>query len=215
MKTNSNFLNTIHQLRAEENIVFCTDKNKVSNEEEEDVISYLELEYEQESLNYPFSPPVYNGKAAIWAAKYVYLCAHFSLFRIEKIENVSKLLVPYQGEIDVAAILSADLTLRFLPYIYKHIKEIDSSDAILPKIEETMKRFYYSSIGANVDLDFFNLEMLFKNDCFKQLFLNRIIAHKSYKSATNKMVMQGLFEIFGTHKDNFWKELIIENNEGN
>ena len=66
---NSYFYNTISQLRLREEIVLYDRIIKFLPEDEKLVSDFLQLEYENESQNYPFDAPEFDSNAALWAAK--------------------------------------------------------------------------------------------------------------------------------------------------
>jgi hypothetical protein len=105
------FLDTIYHLRTVEHIILHNKPAVIMTSEEQEVIAFLEGEYERESVDYPFTAPVFSPMAALWAAKTVYITAQLFLFRENKAIELQSLLRSYSGPIDA----SADLCLRFLP----------------------------------------------------------------------------------------------------
>ncbi len=65
LMTNKNYLlDTIFQLRTEEELVYYSFDASFSKEELLTVVDFLEEEYSNEVLHYPYVPPTFNAKAA-------------------------------------------------------------------------------------------------------------------------------------------------------
>jgi hypothetical protein len=201
------FIETLYHLRTIEQVILYNKTMKISDLEEKDAISFLESEYEREVLNYPFTPPSFNAKAAFWASKTVYFSAQLLLYRENKISELNTFLPNYTGVIDASAILSADICLRFLPQIRDELKRIDSEDAILPILEKYMMKFHFSAVGFDLENETMDVKMIFSNDCLKQLYLDRIVTRKDYKLAEQPEINACLLANFGDYKKEFWNEL--------
>lgn len=201
------FIETLYHLRTIEQIILYNKTMEISDAEARDAVSFLESEYEREALNYPFEIPKFNANAALWGSKIVYFSAQLLLYRENKVTELSAFLPNYAGVIDASAIVSADISLRFLPQIRDELKRIDSEDAILPILEHHLKQFHFSAIGFDVDTENLEYQTIFSNDCLKQLFLDRVVARKDYKLAENPEINKLLLANFGDYKKEFWNEL--------
>jgi hypothetical protein len=201
------FIETLYHLRTIEQVILYNKTMKISDAEAKDAVAFLESEYEREALNYPFSPPIFDANAALWASKTVYFSAQLLLYRENKVSELNKFLPHYTGIINPSAILSADICLRFLPQIRDELKRIDSEDAILPILERNLQQFHYSAVGFDLDVKTNDLKTIFSNDCLKQLYLDRIVARKDYKLAEQPEINACLLANFGDYKKEFWNEL--------
>lgn len=201
------FLETIYHLRTIEQVILYNKMSTISKEEEEEVILFLETEYENEILDYPWKALEFNREAAGWGAKTVYLAAQLVLYREHKISELDLFLPKYKGVLSASALLSADLCLRFLPQLIMEMKRIDADDLAIPILEQPLVDFHYSAIGFDVDYETINLDIVFSDDSLKQLYLNRVVERKARKTAAIKEINQELMAGFGAHKQVFWKEL--------
>lgn len=210
----NHFLNTIHHLRSEERIVLFSNKMTISSAEKIEVADYLELEFTNECLNYPYIPPQWDEAAAIWAAEFVFFTANLYLFRDESVQKLQTKLSPYNGSKSASAMLSADLTLRFLPFLLINLRTLDAADPIIIWIEQVLQDFHYSGIGYIENPQLNNLSELLKDNCFSQLYVNRVQKRKAIIFAQNEIIAQKLSADMGDYQQNFWKELYIKSTNG-
>ncbi|MFK7807889.1 MAG: hypothetical protein AB8F74_08845, partial [Saprospiraceae bacterium] len=168
-------LYTITQLREQEQLFLNETWYPHKSKEVAELENYLKLEYQRECKDYPFKAPPFNSKAAVWAAVFVGQVASLILFRFNS-KSVLKKVKAFEGPIDPSAILSADLTLRFLPTIWLMLKNIDSDDPAVALIFSILKEWSYSAVHHLVEPDEIPLDGLWENPCLKQLFIDRIIA---------------------------------------
>jgi len=203
----NNFLETIAYLRQEEHLVIHDAVLKTTNPEDEDVVLFLEQEYENESLNYPFTVPKFNKKAALWASKTIYYAALLLLHRKDTKKDLNTFFFEFEGTVDASAQLSADLCLRFLPKINSELKRIDGEDPLIIIIKTILNTWHYSAIDTESTPPNINFENFFTNDCLTQLYLNRIVADKVLKWAEIPFVNKLLHDRFGYYKNTFWNTL--------
>lgn len=212
----NNFLETIVHLRQEEHLVIHDDLLKTTKAEDEDVLLFLEQEYENESLNYPFIAPSFNKEAALWASKIVYYAALLLLYRKDTKKDLNSLFLDFNEAIDASAILSADLCLRFLPQINAELKHIDKEDSLAFILDKILNSWHYSAIHNDSTPPEIDFKLFFKNDCLRQLYLNRIVEGKIIQWAEIPHINTLLHNSFGYYKNHFWntlKHIEIEKNE--
>ncbi|WP_296150654.1 hypothetical protein [uncultured Flavobacterium sp.] len=198
------FLETIYHLRTIEQIILYDKVMKVSAQEEKETIDFLQDEYEREELDYPFQAPIFEEKASLWASKIVYFASQFLLNRENTNKDLDEFLPKYNGQITVSTHLSADLCLRFLPQVLQEFKRIDADDIIIPILENHLKTFHYSAIGFENSVENIDFK-LFENDCFKQLYLNRITERKDIELSKIPEINVMLQRNFGDYQKVFWK----------
>lgn len=201
------FIETLYHLRTIEQIILYNKTMKISEVESRDAVSFLESEFEREAMNYPFEVPKFNANAALWASKIVYFSAQLLLYRENKVNELNVFLPNFNAEIDASAILSADICLRFLPQIKDELKRMDSNDPILPILEQHLQQFHFSAIGFDLETENLDYQIIFSNDCLKQLFLDRVVARENYKLAEKPEINALLLANFGDYKKEFWNEL--------
>ncbi|SEM66034.1 hypothetical protein SAMN05421856_105131 [Chryseobacterium taichungense] len=212
MKAQSPFLDTLFLLRQEECITIFTDLQEISRKEEHDAAEYLETEFEKERLEFLSDTISYDKEAAIWAAKVLYHSAQLYLIRENTAKDLNKLIPPFNGKRDVSAILSADLSLRFVPQIILALQRADPEDRLIKLLENILIRFHYSAVGFDLELGNISWEEELKDNTYRKLYLEKIVEKKSYQLAEIPYINKLLISEFGLHKDVFWRELKIINN---
>ncbi|MBM7421591.1 MULTISPECIES: hypothetical protein [Chryseobacterium] len=212
MENKSPFLDTLFLLRKEGALTIFSDLKTLTKKEENDAEDFFESEFEKERLDFLSDKIPFNKEAAIWAAKILYHSAQLYLIRKDTAKDLEKLIPQYQGEKDVSAILSADLSLRFLPQLLDALQVADSTDPLVKMLENISHQFHYSGIGLDLNLEKINWEEELKDKTYRKLYLERIVEKKAYKLAEIPYINQLLIAEFGMYKDIFWRELkIVEN----
>lgn len=207
METKSPFLDTIFLLRKNECITLFSNLQEISSKEESEVGDYFEAEFEKERLEFLSDQLTCNKEAAVWAAKVLYHSAQLYLIRENTGKNIDKLVPGFKGKREVSSILSADLSLRFLPQIILSLNAVDPEDPLIIILESILTKFHYSGIGYELDLKTVNWEAELKDPTYRKLYLERIVEKKDYRLAENPLINKLLIAEFGMHKDAFWREL--------
>ncbi|MEJ5048325.1 hypothetical protein WH221_00650 [Chryseobacterium culicis] len=207
METKSPFLDTIFLLRKEECITLFSSLQKISPQEEADAGDYFETEFEKERLEFLSDQLTYNKEAAVWAAKVLYHSAQLYLIRENTEKNIENLIPGFKGTRDISSILSADLSLRFLPPVIVALNSVDPEDHLIAMLEDILTQFHYSGIGYDLNLKNVNWKEELKDSTYRKLYLERIVEKKDYKLAEIPFINKLLIAEFGMHKDAFWREL--------
>ncbi|MEY8761433.1 hypothetical protein [Chryseobacterium tongliaoense] len=213
MQTKSPFLDTLFLLRKEECITVFSEIHTISKDEEDEAAHYFEAEFENERLEFLSDQLICNKEAAVWAAKVLYHSAQLYLIRKDTANNLGELIPQYKRMPDVSSVLSADLSLRFLPQIISVLQSADPEDPLIKILENILLQFHYSGIGHDLDLEKINWEEELKDKTYRKLYLERIVEKKAYKLAEIPLINQWLIAEFGLHKEVFWNELKITNEE--
>lgn len=212
MENKSPFLDTLFLLRKEGALTIFSDLKTLTKKEENEAEDFFESEFEKERLDFSSDKIPFNKEVAIWAAKILYHSAQLYLIRKDTAKDLEKLIPQYQGEKDVSAILSADLSLRFLPQLLDALQVADSTDPLVKMLENILHQFHYSGIGLDLNLEKINWEEELKDKTYRKLYLERIVEKKAHKLAKIPYINQLLIAEFGMYKDIFWRELkIVEN----
>jgi len=212
METQSPFLDTLFLLRKEGSMTIFSDIKSISQKEEKDVADYFESEFEKERLEFLSDKINCSRETAVWAAKVLYHSSQLHLIRENTAKDLNQLIPSFKGERDISSILSADLSLRFLPQIISVLHDVDSEDLLIKMLKIILQQFHYSGIGYDLDLENINWEEELKDKTYRKLYLERIVQKKAYNLAEIPYINQLLIAEFGMYKDFFWKELkIIEN----
>ncbi|AXG71798.1 hypothetical protein KORDIASMS9_04056 [Kordia sp. SMS9] len=208
----NNILQTIHHLRTSGQFVLYTSEPKVTTSELNDVTDFLAQEYENESLNYPFDAPLFDKETATWAAKTIYYAAQFLAHRLEEPKNLNKFFEDFKGELTPSVCLSADISLRFLPFIIKELEHIDFDDWLVKLLKTQLEKFPYTTIGHDLDLEIKEekLASLFQNNCFRTLFIDRVIAQKDISLTAHKIIQENVAIHLGEHAQQFWSAFSVE-----
>lgn len=202
------FYNTICRLRQSEEIFLYDKLIRFTPEDEKLVTDFLEIEYETECLNFPYEAPPFDAGAALWAAKTTYSFCQLILYREHREAALPELLPPYPLEITAAAMLSADLCLRFIPGALVNTKNLDHEDAVIPLMEAHLQRWHYSAIGYNIADPV--LDTVLGNSCLKQLYIDRIIEKKDKKKAAIAILQPIIKAAMGNYAALFWNDLNFE-----
>jgi len=212
MENKSPFLDTLFLLRKEGTLTIFSDLKTLTKKEENEAEDFFESEFEKERLDFLSDKIPFNKEAAIWAAKILYHSAQLYLIRKDTAKDLENLIPHYHGEKNASAILSADLSLRFLPQLFDALQVADSTDPLVKMLENILHHFHYSGIGLDLNLEKINWEEELKDKTYRKLYLERIVEKKAYKLVEIPYINQLLIAEFGMYKDIFWKELkIVEN----
>lgn len=206
MNGNRPFYNVITHLRKQEEILFHTYLTEINPIEADETVAFLENEYQQEALDFPFQAPAFDSDAAIWAAKIIFFGSQLMLLREDSLPVIHTAFAPYTGSILPGTILSADLCLRFLPEVFNRTKEINDMDPILPIFEKILLRWHYSGmkIVKDEELDF---SIILSDKCLSQLYVNRILQYKHKHLAIRPEIKPLIQASLGNHYAELKKEL--------
>lgn len=209
METKSPFLDTIFLLRKNQCITLFSNLQEISLKEETEAGDYFETEFEKERLEFLSDQLVCDKTTAVWAAKVLYHSAQLYLIRENTAKNIENLIPRFQGTKNVSSILSADLSLRFLPEVVTALNSVDPEDTLITLLEDILTEFHYSGIGYDLHLKHVNWEEELKDKTYRKLYLERIVDKRDYKLAEIPFINKLLIAEFGMHKDAFWRELKI------
>lgn len=207
METGFPFLDTLFLLRKEGTLTIFSDIKWISPKEEQDTADYLESEFEKERLEFFSDNISCDRNTAVLAAKVLYHSAQLHLIRENTAKDVNQLIPLYKDTRDISSILSADLSLRFLPQIMYALNDADTEDPVIKILKSILQQFHYSGIGYDLDLANINWEEELKDKTYQKLYLERIVDKKAYSLAEVPYIHQLLTAEFGMYKDVFWKEL--------
>ncbi|WP_292011221.1 hypothetical protein [Chryseobacterium sp.] len=209
------FLDTLFQLRKEEQITIFSDIQAISLQQEEEVNEYMETEFEKERLEFLSDKIPYDRISGIWAAKILYHSMQLYLIRRDTEKQLPQLIPEYKGGKEISSLLSADLSLRFLPPILTALYITDPNDPLAGMLEAILLKFHYSGIGYDLDLQHINWEEELEDPTFRKLYIERIVEKRAYQLAEIPYINQLLIAEFGIHKEIFWRELKNSNEENN
>ncbi|TRW27318.1 hypothetical protein FMM05_01375 [Flavobacterium zepuense] len=205
------FLETLYHLRTIEQVILYNKMAEIPASEATAAVDFLESEYEREATGYPYTAPKFDAAAALWGAKTLYNAAQLMVYRDTKSAELAALLPPFPGTPDASAMLSADICLRFLPQVAWQLHNIDAEDPLIAVLRQRLVQFHYSAIVFDVEIQDIAIEPLFKNDCFRQLYIDRVTERKAAKWAALPAIKEQVLANLGNHKALFWREIDLIN----
>lgn len=206
------FLLMVKMLRQNEEILLYANILTIDKSDSESVVDFLQNEYYNESLEYSYTAPDFNKDAALWAAKTIYIAAQLLLYRENKAVDLPQLLPEYIGKIDAAAILSADLCLRFLPDILIQLKMIDADDDLIVILENHLVKWHYAGVNYKLAIEQLDFSSVIANQCLHQLYINRIIEFKNLQLAKHPACIELVKASLGFFEQEFWNDFKIATN---
>ena len=198
------FAETVYRLRNNEELIIFEKNLSIKATEETYVNDFLEAEYDNEALDYPYTAPVFDAGASMWAARIIYFSAQLLLFREETTRDIPVLFAAYPGTKSPSVFLSADICLRFLPDLLHKLKQIDPDDILVKTLEQRLQEFPYSAVGYFDETGLSQDEYDFSDDCYRQLFVDRVIEKRDYKTASRPAVKTLIESALGDHEQFFW-----------
>lgn len=202
---NTYFRDFVNHVRSKGEVLLYQRVLEIDSDELSGTTSLLESAYTCEQLSYPFHPPGFCPEAAIWAAKLMYYSSQLLLYRQQSAEEMRKLIIPYNKEITSSAILSADLTLRFIPDILHELTMVDDTDPLIPMLEEILHTWHYSAVGYNlVEMKQLDFKIIHADECLNQLYVNRIIDKNALAWARHPGMYPFVEAALGLYKKELW-----------
>ena len=200
------FLEMIQTLSRREGVVLYNDILEISPAEADAVVAFLNEEYERESLDHPHTTPSFHPDAARWAAQTVYVAAQLILYRKHEEKDVPSLLPSFSSTPDAAAILSADLCLRFLPDMIVQLKIIDANDTLIPLLESILKQWHFSGVRHHLAIELLDFAPVVADVCLHQLYCYRIVDHRKLPLAQHPVFRDAIAAQMGMYGTEFWNE---------
>ena len=213
VENTSPFLDTLFLLRKEECITIFSNIQTISKKEEQDAADYFESEFEKEKLEFLSEQLSCDKETAVWAAKVLYHATQLYMVRENTAKDLDLLIPEFKGTRNISSLLSADLSLRFLPQVITALQNVDPTDSLIGRLENVLLQFHYSGVEYDLNLEKINWEEELKDRTYRKLYLERIVEKKAYRLAEIPYINQLLIAEFGMHKNEFWQELRIINEE--
>lgn len=206
-------VNTIRHLRQQEEILLFGNLFEIDEPDKQATVAFLKEEYHTEALDYPFHAPEFDAEVALWAAQTVYTAAQILLYRQHNVADLPALLPDFLLDPTPSRVLSADLTLRFLPDMLSQAQYLDPEDAVIPLLETKLIHWHYSGVAAKLPLEKLDFRYIADNACTYQLYTNRIIQYKNITLASHPAFLSPVLASLGNHTDAFWGELSLLRNQ--
>ncbi len=200
------FLKMIQHLREKEEVMLYGNIITISPEESVAAAQFLKAEYEKELSGYPLLSPVFNAEAALWAARIVYVSAQLLLYRENKQRDLALLLPVYEQEHNAAAVLSADLCLRFLPDMLIQLKLIDTEDPLIELLEKILVQWHYSGVAYSLDTSVLDFTTSQSDTALFEMYCERIFENKKLILAQHPVFRETITSQLGMYGNEFWKD---------
>jgi len=179
--------------------------DEISPSQMEPVLDLLHQQYSTEAVGYPNQAPTFSIAAASWSASILFHAAQLLLYRSHNLSDLHDFFPPFNEEKSAGGILSADLSLRYLPSILRELRNIDVDDALIPILENILQEWHYSGLLSQVDLEGISFGIAYKNNCLKQLYVDRVIARKQLKVAQLPAIKGAVISALGDYQPLLWK----------
>lgn len=163
----------------------------------------LQAHYEQQKQELTGTVPAFDAAAAIWAAGFLYRAVQLVMLRDLGEEEVNSLLTPYDGVISAEAILSVDLSFRYLPNLLGLAKGLAPEDVLVKRLHEAAVQWPFSSVGMQVEAEL-NIEAIMSNVCARRSYIDRIITARDIKRCKNPQVKEYIQEALGDYGHVLW-----------
>jgi hypothetical protein len=214
-ESGGNFLRMLRQLRLYEEVVLYNGVPAIPAQELEEARQFLQSEYERELREYPKGAPAFHADAALWAAVLIYRASQLLLYREQKSVQLNELFPRFAETRDPAVILSADLTLRFLPSVLEKATEIDPEDALIGILKNVAADWDYSAVGSNIESPLNDFQLAGKIPLLQKLYVDRVIAVRDKKLAAHPLINQHIRRALGLYTNELWTnfDLIKTNTE--
>ncbi|WP_316793772.1 hypothetical protein [Pedobacter frigoris] len=200
------FTKALNNLRIYEELTLYGNLLDISDADERQARQFLGSEYKDESQSYPYDIPDFDSDAALWGARVVYVAAQLLLFRQHKSENLKDLISDFSQAPTPAMMLSADLCMRFLPDILHQLKYIDPEDVLIDLLEGILRKWHYSAVAYPLDCNNMSFENLDQDQCFLQLYLNRIVEYKNLSLAHHVFFASRVAANLGIYASELWND---------
>ncbi len=205
LEMKSYFFDMIRHVRLTGEVILYKNILEINPDEIEATISYLEKDYKQEVLSYPYTSPIFSSQAAIWAACLFYYSSQLLLYREQNLDEVRRLVQPYNEAITPAAILSADLTLRFISDLLFELKLIDDTDPLIQILEDILHVWHYSAIGYGLEnIDSLDFLVIKEDKCLNQLYIDRVIKRDALLLSHHPSLYKDIESELSIYKKNLW-----------
>jgi len=199
------FFQTIENLVHTNELVLFGRIEHIEPIQEQLVVKLLEMKYGMVSGNYPHTPPAFDEHAALWSSKILFHAAQLVMYRQHDAESLSNYFPQFPYAKTASAILTADLSLRFVPGILSYLEQIDVEDELIPILKKLLKEWHYSGLLSQVDLGTPEFSETYDHQCLLQLYVDRVIEQKQKKIGQLDKIKPHVLSVLGTFEKTFWK----------
>jgi len=168
-----------------------------------DAKELLAFIYQEEKFRIPAHAPIFDEKAASWAAGFLYRACQFLILRELGKEELEKWLKPFDDMITAPSIYSVDLSFRYLPDVLKLAKGLAPDDPLVAILMENASFWPFSSVGMRLE-DWQNEAEILQHAALRQAYVDRIIEKKDKSRLQNEQVLTFVKSSLGAYVQTFW-----------
>lgn len=170
--------------------------------EEAKIRSYLRGLSQHQGPDLPFTAPLLNDDAALWAALKLYRAAQFLVYLEAKDELIRfELGQACHVSADPASLAySVDLSFRFLGDLLFLAQKNKGREALVTALQKLAAAWPLSAVGIP-GLESPRQIPFLGNACLKQLYVDRIIAQGDLPRLTNKEVRDSVKAALGVYPE--------------
>ncbi|NJC27101.1 hypothetical protein [Neolewinella antarctica] len=201
------FLQAIEQLVLTNKLVLYGRIDEVPEMEMKAVLKLLEERFVKEATGYPATAPAWDSAATGWAVKVVFHAAQLLMYRSHEADALAHYFPRFGQHRTAAAIISADICLRYLPTIVRHLEVIDVEDELILILKEILREWHYTGLLADLPPEPANLNLILENECLVRLYVDRVIETGNEVMAGREELRGMVLAVLGNHGATYWKEL--------
>ncbi len=105
-----------------------------------------------------------------------------------------------------AAILTADICLRFIPEILMQLDRADVEDPLIKILKSILHEWHFSGLLGKEILKAVEFGSAFENQCLLQTYVDRVIDKKQTQIAQQEKIKPHILASLGGYRDIFWKD---------
>jgi hypothetical protein len=173
---------------------------------------HLQQYYEDDCHEMPGIPPDFDEGAALWAAGYLYRVTQFILLRNLDETVIREQLSPYSGLHTPTVIYSADLTLRYLPDLFRLAKGIAPDDLLVKQMQDTAGQWPFS-VAALATVIPEDLSVVLQHPSLQRAYTDRIIQARDLQKCTHPDCLPLVREALGRYATTLWPQFSIDLND--
>lgn len=200
------FYRMIKNLFLTEDLVLYGQIDTITEAHAAAVLGFLSKFYQEEAVGYPGAAPEFHQASADWSAKILFHASQLVMYRAHSGESLIQFIPPYEGEMTPAAMITADLCLRFIPSILAHLEQIDLEDELIPLLKALLRQWHFSGLLSDVSLEGVELDPILQDECLTKLYIDRIIEQKKKKVGQRLELKPLVQSALGNYENQFWKD---------
>ncbi|MEO0414088.1 MAG: hypothetical protein AAF226_03935, partial [Verrucomicrobiota bacterium] len=146
--------------------------------------------------------PQFHPEAAVWGSIVFFRAICFHHFReIVDAEVHSGMRLPMPDESNPAAHVSADLTLRHLPFLFDQARQVNTDDSLTFHLQQLADQLPLSGVSIERQLDPESPPLT--DSTFKQMVVERAVEHNCRYTLSHDVLSQFAREKLGSYAKEF------------